>query len=255
MKSADAMANAMKNATRVRLPLLLHARFMQPRLSLMQAMVQVMTGRNLRCCNCYNDWGIQLQMNRRMNLPQLQAVMRNFAMETSHMDMTQEMMGDAVDDVMAGSDEVRIASPMRSVSRFVARRCARLQEEEEETVVKQVMEELKISMMDAAPEAPFGAVGTATAAAASAGPARVAAAAGGGPAAGGTGAGAASKPPPAGPAAKGPGSGAGPAGGAGAGAAGGAGGAGAGAGPAGSGTDDLAARLSSLRGPGGETKP
>lgn len=48
MKSADAMRNAMSNATR--------------------AMVM---------------------MNRRMNLPQLQAIMRGFAMETERMDMTQ----------------------------------------------------------------------------------------------------------------------------------------------------------------------
>ena len=48
MKSADAMRNAMGNATR--------------------AMVA---------------------MNRRMNLPQLQAIMRGFAMETERMDMTQ----------------------------------------------------------------------------------------------------------------------------------------------------------------------
>ena len=48
MKSADAMRNAMQNATR--------------------AMVQ---------------------MNRRLNLPQLQAIMRGFAVETERMDMTQ----------------------------------------------------------------------------------------------------------------------------------------------------------------------
>lgn len=48
MKSADAMRNAMRNAT--------------------VAMVA---------------------MNRRMNLPQLQAIMRGFAMETERMDMTQ----------------------------------------------------------------------------------------------------------------------------------------------------------------------
>eukprot|EP00158_Paraphelidium_tribonemae_P000185 Partr_v1_DN19178_c0_g2_i1_m61525 putative Charged multivesicular body protein len=80
MKSADAMQNAMRNATR--------------------AMVA---------------------MNRRLNLPQLQTIMRGFAMENEKMEMTQEMMNDAVDDVLEGDED----------------------EEEEDTIVKQVMEELR----------------------------------------------------------------------------------------------------------------
>lgn len=37
-------------------------------------------------------------MNRRLNLPQLQQIMRDFERQNERMEMTSEMMGDAVDD-------------------------------------------------------------------------------------------------------------------------------------------------------------
>ena len=39
-------------------------------------------------------------MNRRMNMPQLQKIMRDFEMQNEKMEMTGEMMGDAIDDAM-----------------------------------------------------------------------------------------------------------------------------------------------------------
>ncbi len=38
-------------------------------------------------------------MNRQMNLPALQKIMREFEMQNERMEMTSEVMGDAVDDV------------------------------------------------------------------------------------------------------------------------------------------------------------
>ncbi len=43
-------------------------------------------------------------MNRQMNLPALQKIMREFEMQNERMEMTSEVMGDAVDDVF----EVRV---------------------------------------------------------------------------------------------------------------------------------------------------
>ena len=37
-------------------------------------------------------------MNRQMNLPALQKIMRDFEMQNERMEMTSEVMGDAVDD-------------------------------------------------------------------------------------------------------------------------------------------------------------
>lgn len=56
----------------------------------------------------------------------LQQIMRKFAMETERMDMTQEMMGDTIDDVMEEASD----------------------EEEEEKVVDQVLTELGIDAME-----------------------------------------------------------------------------------------------------------
>jgi charged multivesicular body protein 2A len=39
-------------------------------------------------------------MNRQLNLPQLQNIMREFERQNERMEMTSEMMGDAVDDAM-----------------------------------------------------------------------------------------------------------------------------------------------------------
>eukprot|EP01029_Cantina_marsupialis_P029790 TRINITY_DN782213_c0_g1_i1.p1 TRINITY_DN782213_c0_g1~~TRINITY_DN782213_c0_g1_i1.p1 ORF type:complete len:224 (-),score=97.99 TRINITY_DN782213_c0_g1_i1:288-959(-) len=74
------------------------------------------------------------RMNRQMNIPQLQAIMQKFAMESEKMDMTEEVMGDTVDDVMADEED----------------------EEEEEAVVNQVLDELGINMMETVPDVPNG---------------------------------------------------------------------------------------------------
>ena len=58
--------------------------------------------------------------------PVPQQIMRKFAMETERMDMTQEMMGDTIDDVMESASD----------------------EEEEEKVVDQVLTELGIDAME-----------------------------------------------------------------------------------------------------------
>lgn len=150
MKSIDAMANAMKNATR--------------------AMVS---------------------MGRRLNMPQLQGVMRTFGVETERMEMTQEVMADTLDGVLEGEDEEAAADEM----------------------VSRVMTELNLSMGDAMAKAPLGA-GMRAAAPAAAAPARVAAAEGAAAGAGGgaaAGAGGGAFPPP--PGGGGPGAGAGGGGG------------------------------------------
>jgi charged multivesicular body protein 2A len=112
MKSVDAMAGAMKNATR--------------------AMVR---------------------MNARLNIPQLQSIMRTFGIESSKMEDTMEIMGDSMDDAFAVDDE----------------------ETEENELVSQVMAELHIDMDSKFAAAPVGTTPvTATAA-----PTRTAAAIGG----------------------------------------------------------------------------
>nr|KIR44222.1 charged multivesicular body protein 2A [Cryptococcus bacillisporus CA1280] len=45
------------------------------------------------------------QMNRSLNLPQIQKIMNDFERESSTMDMKEEMMSDAVDDAMEDEDE------------------------------------------------------------------------------------------------------------------------------------------------------
>mmetsp|Transcript_4305 Transcript_4305/g.13937 ORF Transcript_4305/g.13937 Transcript_4305/m.13937 type:complete len:230 (-) Transcript_4305:562-1251(-) len=98
-------------------------------------------------------------MSRQMNVPAMQRIMREFAMSAERMEMTEEMMSDAVDDVMEGDED----------------------EEEEEAIVNQVLDEIGISTTDTLPSAPGQA--TATTAGVAAGEqkqAAVAAPAGGG---------------------------------------------------------------------------
>lgn len=80
--------------------------------------------------------------------------MADFEKENARTDMMQELMGDAIDDVMA-DDEA---------------------EEEEDRIVGQVLDEIGITFGEELPSAGMGL----PAAAESAGPAKVAAAAGGG---------------------------------------------------------------------------
>lgn len=45
------------------------------------------------------------QMNRSLNLPQIQRIMNEFEKESATMDMKEEMMSDAVDNAMEDEDE------------------------------------------------------------------------------------------------------------------------------------------------------
>ena len=44
-------------------------------------------------------------MNRQMKLPQVQKIMMDFERQSEMLDMKTEMMEDAVDDAMEGSDD------------------------------------------------------------------------------------------------------------------------------------------------------
>ncbi|KAJ9125831.1 hypothetical protein QFC24_002615 [Naganishia onofrii] len=68
------------------------------------------------------------QMNRSLNLPQIQRIMNEFEKESATMDMKEEMMSDAVDDVM--DDEAEGEG----------------EEEEGDKVLREVLDEIGISM-------------------------------------------------------------------------------------------------------------
>ncbi|KAF8652737.1 hypothetical protein AX16_004234 [Volvariella volvacea WC 439] len=72
-------------------------------------------------------------MNRGLNLPGIQRIMREFEKESSMMDMKEEMMSDAV-DVLDDEDE----------------------EEQEDEILKEVLDELDISISQQLTEAPTG---------------------------------------------------------------------------------------------------
>lgn len=63
-------------------------------------------------------------MNRGLNLPGIQRIMNEFEKESATMDMKEEMMADAVDDVMDEEDE----------------------EEEGDMILKQVLEEIGVGL-------------------------------------------------------------------------------------------------------------
>ena len=65
-------------------------------------------------------------MNRGMNLPQIQRIMSEFEKESATMDMKEEMMSDAVDDVMDEGLED--------------------EEEESDKILRQVLDELGVAM-------------------------------------------------------------------------------------------------------------
>nr|ADW82827.1 vacuolar protein sorting protein 2 [Breviata anathema] len=75
------------------------------------------------------------QMNRKMNLPQMQRIMMNFEKQSEMMDMKDEMMGDTLDEAMEGEDEA----------------------EESEAIYQQVMDELGVSLATKMADAPSGA--------------------------------------------------------------------------------------------------
>ncbi|XP_065834045.1 charged multivesicular body protein 2a-like [Oscarella lobularis] len=65
-------------------------------------------------------------MNKQMNLPQIQKIMMEFEKQTEIMDMKEEMMSDAVDDVIGEEED----------------------EEEGEAIVQQVFDELGLTLTD-----------------------------------------------------------------------------------------------------------
>ena len=73
-----------------------------------------------------------VRMNRQMNMPQIQKIMREFAMESEKMEMTTEMVGGAIDDAM--EDE--------------------MDEEETEAVVGQVLAEIGLDLSENIASAP-----------------------------------------------------------------------------------------------------
>ncbi|KAG2444035.1 hypothetical protein HYH02_009233 [Chlamydomonas schloesseri] len=73
-------------------------------------------------------------MNRRLNLPNLQNIMREFERQNERMEMTSEMMGDAVDDALQDEGE----------------------EEETDNLVSQVLDEIGIGNMTELASAPVG---------------------------------------------------------------------------------------------------
>jgi len=65
-----------------------------------------------------------MSMNKQMNLPQIQRIMQEFEKQSEIMDMKEEMMNDAIDDVMGDEDD----------------------EEEGEAVVTQILDELGVQL-------------------------------------------------------------------------------------------------------------
>ena len=64
------------------------------------------------------------KLNKQVNLPQLQQVMRDFAKQSEQLDMKQEMIGDSIDDVMDDGED----------------------EKESELIVNQVLDEIGVTL-------------------------------------------------------------------------------------------------------------
>jgi charged multivesicular body protein 2A len=73
-------------------------------------------------------------MNKKINLPGMQKIMAEFMRENEKADMTQEMIGDTLDDAMEEEGT----------------------EAEENAIVGQVLDELGINLSEGAPIAPTG---------------------------------------------------------------------------------------------------
>ncbi|CAI8613980.1 unnamed protein product [Vicia faba] len=76
------------------------------------------------------------QMNRQMNLPNLQKIMQDFERQNEKMELTMEVMGDAIDDALEGDEE----------------------EEETDDLVNQVLDEIGIDINQELVNAPSSAV-------------------------------------------------------------------------------------------------
>lgn len=116
--------------------------------------LQTMKGVDAMANAMKNTASVMKSMSQRLNMPQLTAVMRTFAVESDRMEGIQEFMGDQLDSVL-DDDEV---------------------EEEADSIVSQVMAELSIKMA----EMPHATPALAAAAPVAAAPLRQADAVGGG---------------------------------------------------------------------------
>ncbi|ORX36459.1 Snf7-domain-containing protein [Kockovaella imperatae] len=76
------------------------------------------------------------QMNRGLNLPQIQRIMNEFEKESSTMDMKEEIMSEAVDDAMEGEEE------------------GEGEDVESDKILKEVFDEIGMNMNDALTSAP-----------------------------------------------------------------------------------------------------
>jgi charged multivesicular body protein 2A len=75
-----------------------------------------------------------VKMNKKVNLPGMQKIMAEFMKENERSEMTQEMIGDVIDDALEEDGSA----------------------EEEASVVNQVLDELGVSAIDPALAAPLG---------------------------------------------------------------------------------------------------
>jgi len=75
-----------------------------------------------------------IKMNKAVNIPTIQKIMTNFARENERAELTQEMMGDLLDDAMEQEGD----------------------EEEQDKIVSQVLDEIGIDFGDTVPQAPEG---------------------------------------------------------------------------------------------------
>ena len=74
----------------------------------------------------YNLFQAMASMNRGLNLPAIQRIMNEFEKESATMDMKEEMMSEAVDDVMEGEGED--------------------EEEEGDKILQQVLDEIGVGL-------------------------------------------------------------------------------------------------------------
>lgn len=76
-------------------------------------------------------------MSRTMNLPQISKILQDFERESSSMDMKEEMMSETIDDVMEDED-------------------GETEEEESDKILRQVLDEIGVSVSQQLGEAPSG---------------------------------------------------------------------------------------------------
>lgn len=78
-------------------------------------------------------------MNRQMNLPQIQRIMREFEQQAEVMDLKEEMMNDAVDEAMESDEGVG-------------------EEEQGDAILQEVLDEIGVTTAQQLKDAPTGAL-------------------------------------------------------------------------------------------------